>query len=165
MKRPPDTEVQVQDAYQALLDGADVPYRREQVVIPYSTKTFRPDFTVDSIGVAIEVKLVKQPGDDKRVIDEMNADIPAYRSKYPNVIFVVYDVGGSIRDIEGFKSSFEETEKRRGRGSEALRFRGYGTSSRSMKGDSAKSRGDAANGILETLRLGSSPRDTAGVSR
>ena len=110
LKTSPDKEEQVQGAYQGLLDGADIPYEREKVHISYSTKTFKPDFTVDKIGVAIEIKLVKGPGDETRVIEEMNADIPAYQSKYPNVIFIVYDAGGNIRDVEGFKVSFEENQ-------------------------------------------------------
>jgi hypothetical protein len=106
MKARPDREEQVQDAYQALLDGAEIPYLREQERTVYSTKTYVPDFTFPRIHAAVEIKLVTKKEDEKRVIGEINDDILAYKAKYPNMIFVVYDVA-VIRDIEGFSASFE----------------------------------------------------------
>jgi len=41
------------------------------------------------------------------MIAEINDDILAYKQKYRNLLFVVYDVG-QIRDVEKFKYHFEQ---------------------------------------------------------
>ncbi len=43
----------------------------------------------------------------KEIIDEINADIPPYKTRYENVIFVIYDLG-FIRDVTEFKGSIEK---------------------------------------------------------
>ena len=40
------------------------------------------------------------------MIDEINGDIPAYQTRYENVIFAIYDLG-FIRDVAEFKGSIE----------------------------------------------------------
>ena len=39
----------------------------------------------------------------------MNADIVAYKTKYANLIFIVYDLS-IIRDVDQFKNSIEANE-------------------------------------------------------
>lgn len=48
-------------------------------------------------------------GREKEIIAEINDDILAYKTKYPNIIFVVYD-SGFIRDVDKFKEDIEEAE-------------------------------------------------------
>ena len=43
-------------------------------------------------------------------IDEINADIPAYKTRYKNLLFVVYDMG-CIRDISSFVGDIESNNK------------------------------------------------------
>ena len=43
------------------------------------------------------------------IISEINDDIIAYKTKYENLVFVVYDLG-MIRDVNRFKSSLEANE-------------------------------------------------------
>lgn len=45
----------------------------------------------------------------KSLIDEINADILAYKTAYERVVFVIYDLG-TIRDEAEFKSSIEAVE-------------------------------------------------------
>jgi hypothetical protein len=109
IRTQPAKESEVQDAFENLLIGADVPYGREVDSIEYSSKTYKPDFSLSKIGLAVEVKLCGQNKREKEIIAEINDDILAYQSKYPNLLFVVYDLG-YIRDVDRFCGSFEKNE-------------------------------------------------------
>lgn len=106
----PSKEREVQDAYESLLIGADIPYSRESDRIEYSSKTYQPDFTFEKIGLAIDVKLCARDGREKEIISEINDDVLAYQTKYPNVFFIIYDTE-FIRDVDRFAESFEEHDK------------------------------------------------------
>ena len=55
----------------------------------------------------MEFKICKEAEREKKIISEINDDIPAYKTKYGNLLFVVYDLG-CIRDVEKFVRPFEE---------------------------------------------------------
>lgn len=57
LREPPANEKMLQEAFENLLIGADVPYSRETKRIEYSSKTYTPDFTVDRADLAIELKV------------------------------------------------------------------------------------------------------------
>ena len=59
--------------------------------------------------LVIEVKIAKDLIRMKSLIDEINADILAYKTAYERVVFVIYDLG-TIRDEAEFKSSIEAVE-------------------------------------------------------
>ena len=103
----PQKEKDVQDAFEDLLVGADLSYSREADSIEYSSKTYVPDFTMPRLDLAIEIKLCGRDGREKEIIAEINDDILAYRTKYGNLLFAIYDLGW-IRDSERFSSSFEQ---------------------------------------------------------
>jgi REase_DpnII-MboI len=109
LRTAPNDEKQVQEAFENLLIGADVPYSRETERIEYSSKTYTPDFTVPKADLAIEVKLSKAPTREKELPAEINDDILAYKQKYGNALFIVYDLG-HIRDVERFTRNFQEEE-------------------------------------------------------
>jgi REase_DpnII-MboI len=102
----PKAEKEVQDALENLLLGADIPYSRETESIEYSSKTYTPDFTISRADLALEAKLCARAGREKEIIAEINDDILAYRTKFGNSIFVVYDCG-FIRDVDRFAQQFE----------------------------------------------------------
>ena len=102
----PTKEREIQDAFENLLIGADIPFSREKDSIEYSSKTYTPDFTVPNANLAIEIKLSTSASHEKEFIAQINDDILAYRTKYRNLLFVVYDCG-YIRDKDQFISSFE----------------------------------------------------------
>jgi REase_DpnII-MboI len=106
IRSTPSNEKGVQDAFEGLLVGADLPYSREADRIEYSSKSYVPDFTMPQLDLAIEVKLCKESDREKAIIGEINDDILAYQTKYGNILFIVYDVG-QIRDVERFTASFE----------------------------------------------------------
>jgi hypothetical protein len=109
VRQKPEREKEIQDVFETLLVGADVKFEREAVSIVYSSKTYRPDFTFPPIDLALELKLCNRADREKEVIAEINDDILAYKTKYGNMFFVVYDLG-FIRDIERFAATFETND-------------------------------------------------------
>lgn len=110
VREMPEKEKQIQDALENLLIGADIQYSRETDSIEYSSKTYIPDFTVQKAELAIELKLCPNSQRERALIAEINDDILAYKTKYANLIFAVYDCG-YIRDIDRFAESFERDER------------------------------------------------------
>lgn len=103
----PDRERVVQDAFENVLIGAEVPYSRETDNIKYSSKTYIPDFTFHQIDLAVEIKLCNREGREKEIISEINDDVLAYQTRFGNLFFVVYDTG-FVRDIDLFSRVFEQ---------------------------------------------------------
>jgi hypothetical protein len=102
----PQNEIQVQDALETILRAGNFDFLREKVSIPYSAKVYKPDFTSESLDLALEVKFCNHSQKMKDIIGEMNDDIVAYQTKFTNAMFVVYDMG-IIRDVKAFTASFE----------------------------------------------------------
>ena len=105
----PTKEKIVQDSIENLFIGADINYSREKITIEYSSKTYIPDFIIEYLDLALEVKLCNREQKEKVIISEINDDILAYQTKFKNIIFLVYDIG-LIRDIDRFKDSFEKND-------------------------------------------------------
>ncbi len=109
IREKPENEKQVQVAFENLLIGADIQYGREVDSIEYSSKTYTPDFSLEKIDLVVEIKLCNRGEREKELPEEINDDILAYKTKYKNLIFIVYDLG-FIRDKDRFCGSFEEHE-------------------------------------------------------
>lgn len=109
IRQVPAKEKEVQDAFETLLVGADIPYSRETDAIEYSSKTYTPDFSLKELGLAVEIKLCARAGREKEIIAEINDDILAYQSVYTNMLFAVYDTG-CIRDVDRFTAPFEDRD-------------------------------------------------------
>lgn len=110
MRTAPQDEKEVQEKFEDALISVDFKYLREQETITYSSKFYKPDFTFPGIDTALEIKLCNRAGRERDIIAEINDDILAYKSKYPNIIFLVYDVG-HIRDIDRFKADIESHDR------------------------------------------------------
>ena len=102
----PEDEKTISNQYEVLLIASNISYNREKENIPYSSKTYIPDFTFPKINTALEIKFCGRQGREKEITSEINDDILAYRSRYSNLIFIVYDTG-YIRDIDKFKDDME----------------------------------------------------------
>lgn len=105
----PDKEIAVQDNIERLLIGRGlakgIDYDRESGKFEFSGKEYIPDFILPKLNLCIEVKLLKE-GRRSKIIDEINADITAYSTKYERLLFVVYDLG-FIRDENEFRRDIE----------------------------------------------------------
>jgi hypothetical protein len=102
----PQREKDIQDKFEELLVAMDIDYLREQEKIVYSSKTYHPDFCFPQIGTILEIKLCDKKEREREIISEINDDIIAYKTKYSNIIFLVYDTG-HIRDKDRFKEDIE----------------------------------------------------------
>ena len=109
IRNKPTNEKDIQNALEVLFIGASLEFTREQERILYSSKTYQPDFVFSRIGTVVETKFCDRARREKEIIGEINDYIVAFKTKYPNLIFVVYDVG-MIRDVNKFKESFEQKE-------------------------------------------------------
>ncbi len=105
----PTNEKIVQDAFENLLIGAEIPYSREAENIEYSSKTYIPDFVIKDIQLPVEIKLCNRKGREKELIAEINDDILAYQKKYKSIFFIIYDLG-IIRDVDKFSNEFIENQ-------------------------------------------------------
>jgi hypothetical protein len=107
MRRRPEKEIDIQDQLETLFIGAGLEFTREKERSEYSSKTYQPDFVFAKIDTVVEVKFCNSDAREKQLIGEINDYIVAFKTKYPNLIFVVYDLG-KIRDSNQFKKNFEE---------------------------------------------------------
>jgi hypothetical protein len=57
---PPATEREVQDQLEIILNAIRVPFTREQDTAPVGARAFKPDFVIEELALAVEVKLAKQ---------------------------------------------------------------------------------------------------------
>jgi hypothetical protein len=102
----PKNEKELQNIVEVMLRAREYEYRRESIRIPYSSKMYIPDFTFEVLHLALEMKLCNSRDRVREMIDEINGDIPAYQTRYENIIFAIYDLG-HIRDVAEFKGSIE----------------------------------------------------------
>lgn len=105
----PEKEVDVQNALESLLLGRGlakgIDYDRESGKFEFSGKEYIPDFVIPKMSLCIEVKLLRE-GRKSKVIEEISADITAYRKAYERQLYVVYDLGIIQNELE-FKRDIE----------------------------------------------------------
>lgn len=109
----PKNEKEIQKAIENLFIGKGmskgIDFDRETGKVKYSSKEYTPDFILLKMNMCIEVKYIKENTKNNRIIDQINADIPAYSKKYQNILFVIYDVGTIKNEIE-FKRDIESNK-------------------------------------------------------
>lgn len=105
----PEREVDVQNGIESLLlgrglsKGAD--YDRESGKFEFSGKEYIPDFIIPKMSLCIEVKLLRE-GRKSKTIEEISADITAYKKAYQRQLYVIYDLGVIQNEVE-FKRDIE----------------------------------------------------------
>jgi hypothetical protein len=109
----PNKESEVQNAVESLLVGRGyqkgVHYDRESGRVKYSGKDFIPDFNFHSLNTALEIKLIREGISPSTIVEQLSADIPAYKSAYSSILFCVYDLG-SLRDVHEFQNDLQNTD-------------------------------------------------------
>lgn len=108
--KTPEREKDIRDVVEQLLIGhgltKGIDYDREVGRVKVSAKEVVPDFILPKIGLALEIKLLREPSKRSTLIDEINADIQAYSKRYAYLAFLVYDMG-TIRDEIEFKQGLD----------------------------------------------------------
>lgn len=108
----PEKEVEVQNAIESLLLGRGLSkggdYDREAGKFEFSGREYIPDFVIPKMSLCMEVKLLRE-GRKSKIIEEISADITAYRKEYQRQLFVVYDLGEIQNEVE-FKRDIEMTD-------------------------------------------------------
>ncbi len=107
MTNDPGEEADVQNVIFALLRQIDPLTDSETTITKLAGKEFKVDFSMAEGKVGVEAKLIKQKGDRGSIIDQINADIPAYVQSFKKVMFVVYDACGAISDVSKFVAELE----------------------------------------------------------
>lgn len=109
----PEKEKDIQDAIESLLIGKGlekgIDYDRETGRVKFSNKEFVPDFVFHKLDLILEVKLSKDKARIRVIVDEINADIMAYKKEFSNQLFLIYDLG-SIRDESEFRNDLDNIE-------------------------------------------------------
>jgi len=82
-------------------------FDRETGRVKTSGKESVPDFVLPNLGLCMEVKLSTSAGRLREIVDEVNADIRAYATKYDRQLYVIYDLG-TIQDEDEFKLGLED---------------------------------------------------------
>lgn len=105
----PEKEIEIQNGIESLLLGRGLAkgldYDRESGKFEFSGKEYIPDFIIPKFGLCIEVKLLRE-GRKSKMIEEISADITAYKKIYQRQLFVIYDLGVIQNEVE-FKRDIE----------------------------------------------------------
>ncbi len=108
----PEKEIEIQNAIESLLLGRGLSkgmdYDRESGKFEFSGKEYIPDFVLPKMSLCIEVKLLRE-GRKSKIIEEISADITAYKKIYNRQLFVVYDLGVIQNELE-FKRDIEMSD-------------------------------------------------------
>jgi hypothetical protein len=100
-----EDEYDVQDLLQAVLK-AYLKYSVQEDPLPKvaAAKSSRADISIEDLGILIEVKYVRESGDQKRIFEEYSEDLELYSkcSYLKTFIFLIYNAS-VLRDPEGFE--------------------------------------------------------------
>jgi len=99
----------IRDMIHGLLATAGYEFKKGTPRHKFSVKGFQPDLTSDSLSTAIEVKLIDSKGDVSKSVEGLSADIEPYKSKFKNILFVVYDLG-FVSDVDEYCKDFEKID-------------------------------------------------------
>lgn len=106
---PPTSEKEVQREIEKILRTLGLAFHREKERAPLGPTAFIPDFTLPDFSLAIEVKLAKPGGHGEAAIQRQLAeDSAGYGTQWAELLVIVYDSGGVIRDPERMRLACEK---------------------------------------------------------
>lgn len=105
-KFKPNCERDVQDYFTIFYDIKGYNFLKEKESVLYFGKNFTPDFTYPILNVAVELKFVNDEEKIQKVREQLSADIAAYSTRWKDILIVVYDKGGNIRNVDRFTKDF-----------------------------------------------------------
>jgi hypothetical protein len=102
----PEEERDLKNGFETLLAGAGIAYERDPDSIGYASRTYVPDFTFPGLQAALKLKLCDRPDRETQILAELDQEIPALQTRYPNLVFGVYDLG-FIQDTDRLSRTFD----------------------------------------------------------
>jgi hypothetical protein len=102
---PPTSEKQLQLEVEKILRVLGIPFHREKERAPIGVTSFIPDFTVPECNLAIETKLAKTGHGEVAIQRELVEDCAGYRTRWTDLVAIVYDCDGTIRDPERMRQA------------------------------------------------------------
>jgi len=105
----PTDELEIHCAIKRLLAGTNYEneFSKDIEAIPFSGRSYKPDFVFPKLELALEVKFCNSKKDVKTIIKQMSDDINPYQKRYTNVLFVVYDLG-FIQNVDEYVIDFNK---------------------------------------------------------
>ena len=108
---PPDNrpanEPRLQELCDGILAGEDEEMKREFPFVTWSFATAKPDFSSHEHNLWIEIKYVRDNTPPSKITNDIAADITKYGDNCVNVLYVVYDPEGRIKDKREFAQDIE----------------------------------------------------------
>ncbi len=101
-RAPPESEREIQDAVETILNSLGIRFTREQDSAPVGGRSFYPDFVIGDLDLAIEVKFTRRGHGTAEIQEEIASDTSAYRTRWRRLIVIVYDIA-EIADPYAFR--------------------------------------------------------------
>jgi hypothetical protein len=98
IRTSPSSEAELQNAVFIILRQVDQSVEREHPSGRLAGKGSKIDFSLFVNKIGVEIKLIKERGRLRQVIDEIVSDVPFYFESLKRVLFVIYDSCGEIDD-------------------------------------------------------------------
>lgn len=106
VKKPPRDEEELKDAIYDLCLQLDSSLVREQLREFY-LGVYTVNFVFWNGLVALEAKLIKDKSQLRQALTEIVSHIPPFSNTFLHVIFLLYDTGGAIDNVDEIKKSIE----------------------------------------------------------
>jgi hypothetical protein len=100
-RRKAISERTIQDVLGGLFCGAGISIQAE-VSTAYRGKSYRADFLVSDLSLPIEIKIIKTADSVGPVLDQVQADLPAYLDAWGRAAFLIYDMSDSAVRLRTF---------------------------------------------------------------
>lgn len=105
IKDLPRDEKAVQDIMWIMLKSQFDRLDREETLLKFGTKSYKPDFGIPDLQILVEAKFVGDKTPVSKIQEEIIADIPGYlneSTKYKSIVALVYDAAHKLRDSRKF---------------------------------------------------------------
>lgn len=106
VKKPPRDEEELKDAIYDLCLQLDSSLVREQLREFY-LGVYTVNFVFWNGSVALEAKLIKDKSQLRQALTEIVSHIPPFSNTFLHVLFLLYDTGGAIDNVDEIKKSIE----------------------------------------------------------
>ncbi|BAZ29294.1 7-cyano-7-deazaguanine synthase [Cylindrospermum sp. NIES-4074] len=109
----PENEPHLQEICDGILKAHDSDLVREFPFMRWSSTLTKPDWSVESLKLWVELKYVRKREDVRKINEAISADITQYGDNQRRVLFVVYDPNHLITDEQAFSEPIHRREEMR----------------------------------------------------